>query len=602
VTAESWISVGRQAACALGLAAAAAGWGEIILRGLRVPPIDRSPWRLGVGLLTLLTLAFLAALVGALTVVPILLLSAAGWLGAVLFVRPTPRVFGADPSAPPLGTVEFVWRFALVASLVLLFIATLYPPHAFDETTYHLPMAASLAEHGEVRWLDHLRVPVFPQSAEALAAALLVFGGSPATHLVQALALAALVLLLAGDGPIAGRLSGGFVLGSPLLIYQSSSLYVDVLSCLAVVIALRAAERFRATGDRRWWLLSAFGAGVAPTIKYLGGLGSILAFVLVVTAPGLAASRRWRLGAAYGAFAAALALPTFGWLFWTTGNPVFPFASALFGETPWSPLGFQTTGLSRLAEFVLLPWNAFANRSLAGSQPPPSPWLWLALLAALGSLVPGGSVGARLFTICASSYVALSLALHLLVGASTGLDIRYLLPAGVLFALAAGRAVSARWVRPTSLGVSLVIAALALPGIAYASFQLWRLGETPLTAVERTAFLVERHEGYAALRAAERESERVYVVGNERLVGLGAGEVYGEVQGRLPVGEATALLASPRVLADRLDRLGVGALVVLRRAWPSGSDRNALVGSGRFEDLFEDDQAWAWRVTAQHRR
>ena len=59
-------------------------------------------------------------------------------------------------------------------SAPLLFWLTLYPPHAFDETVYHLPMAASLGDHGEVRWLDNLRVPVFPQTAEAIGGALWV--------------------------------------------------------------------------------------------------------------------------------------------------------------------------------------------------------------------------------------------------------------------------------------------------------------------------------------------------------------------------------------------------------------------------------------------
>ena len=302
MSAEAWFALGRQAVCTLALVTSALGWGTWALRAAGLGRIERSAgWRMSLGLLALGFLFFLCSLAGVLNPLAVGGITLAG-VGSFAFAAATARAAGATGGWHlSRHFSRCLWGLAIAGFGAVIFALTLYPPHAFDETVYHLPIAASLGEHGEVRWLDNLRVPVFPQTAEAIAGPLVRFGGAEATHLVQAVAFLALLLLLAspdhpargGEISWSGRLAAAAVAGSPLFVYQATTFLRRS--------GRRADHRRRGPhggalpsrpehGERLASRLG-FAAGLAPTIKYLGVLGSVVALVLVATA-GRAVSRR----------------------------------------------------------------------------------------------------------------------------------------------------------------------------------------------------------------------------------------------------------------------------------------------------------------------
>jgi hypothetical protein len=138
---------------------------------------------------------------------------------------------------------ELTSRTAAAATVVTLgaaplFLLALYPPLAFDETLYHLPIVRALADSATIRFLPGLRFPVFPKLHEALCVPGLLALDDVSTHLVSLAELLILAGLLAGWRGTwrrhAGLLAAWLLLGNPIALHHSTITYVESALCLFV--------------------------------------------------------------------------------------------------------------------------------------------------------------------------------------------------------------------------------------------------------------------------------------------------------------------------------------------------------------------------------
>jgi hypothetical protein len=487
-------------------------------------------------------------------------------------------------------------------------LCAFYPPHAFDETLYHLPFARAFArDHGLVV-LPDLRFPVFPQFTEILFAVVLQWAGDVAIHgvsLIATLVTAALVAAWAyraseragHSGEAAHRVIGAamaaaILLGEPIGVYLASTAHVEPTLALFAVAAAYGAHRWRTDGDRRWLILAALLAGTAASTKYLGLL--MLAAVSIDIAFLPARRRSTSDVLMYAGVAAAAAALTYGRLVYHTGNPVFPFFTGLFGSSPWAYAEFvRPSGFQHGLQLLMLPWDVVARRQLVGDLPPFSPLLWLALpMAAVGSW---WNPQARISLAYAVGFV--------LVAPTVG---HYLWTAVPFLALAGGvscseaierlrhasdRLRSSRLMRVAWAAVIMVF----LPGWSYAVLQLVRMGPMPSDADSRADFLSARLPLLPAVRALNERCRgrcTVYALHAEHMGDFSAGRFLGDWNGPASFARTVPPEGDPEEFRRRLRRLGVDYLLVptaVRSAMPgSGADPPGFrrIYSDRASDVY----------------
>jgi hypothetical protein len=260
--------------------------------------------------------------------------------------------------------------------------------------------------------------------------------------------------------------------------------------------------------------------------------------------------------------AGAAAAGTYLWLHATTGNPLFPFFATLFGEGSWSVLvQSPAPRAARLGGALALPWTGVLARSQAGLQPQLTPLLLLAPLVVFG-VVKDRTV----------RWLALLVAGYLLAPALVPvLDSRYLalvLPALVLaLVLTATAGGLLRHLR-SPLAIALLAGAIALPGLLYVPFYVWRAGGLALAPPARERFLAAQVPGFPALRWLERHTggrHSLYALHAETLHGLARGPLHGEHTGPWAYAHVEPLIGQPLRLACVLHTLGSTHLLVPRR-------------------------------------
>lgn len=494
-------------------------------------------------------------------------LAAGGWLNAgtigVLFA-----VAIAGGVVRGWGGTLPRWAW-LVAIAAVLFPLALHPPQAFDETMYHLPFVRSLAETGQLRFLDALRFPAFPQLHELLCVPVYLVAGDAATHLVS---LAEVLIALGVAAAWARRyevraapLAAALFLGSPIVVHLATILYVDAALTLFVVAgfyALCRPEPAPAPTPAETVLAGAF-FGAACSVKYLGGYFAVAALVIVI----LVQRRKAPL------FAAATfltALPTYLWLTLTTGNPLFPFATRLFGISDWAPPP-DLSPSGGLLDLLRVPWDVTFARVRMNQQPPVTPLLIAMLLLVAAAALRAWEARALM----------LLAAVYLLVFARLPQDTRYLVPLLPLFCVSAAVVVARRWPR----AVALLTLVAVLPGLAYAGYRLTVLGLPPVTTAAREEALARQVPGYGALRRAG--GARVYGCEGERLQYYATGPLLGDFFGPHTYAR---VLDAPGDPVARLRALGVDYLLVVKERC-----RSRRVTEG-VELVYEDATAQLWRV------
>lgn len=474
---------------------------------------------------------------------------------------------------------------ALAAAFVFspLLLLPLYPPTSFDSTMYHLPYAKAFAATGGVPFLASLRYPVFPQLMEVLFAGVMLFADDVAAQSLQAL----LTLLTAGlvfvwgseaFGRTAGWLGAATYLGNPIVAYLAGTAYVDPGTSLFATAALYAVWRWQRSRERAWLTLAAVFASSAAATKYFGlfFVAAIGAIVLLTPAP----RARWRNALQFTAIAAAILIPWYGRILVHTGNPVFPYFSALFGSSAW---GHSRLGLKPVSPLsvLTLSWDLVFRRETFNWQPPISPVYLVALPLSLFAAIRDARV--RRVLLFALAYALFALALPR--------DPRYFLPILPLVSLAAGAGFARL---PLNRGPLLAgaVSVLLLPGWFYVVWQIRRMGPLPVTAQQRNEFLSRRLPAYPAIRYMNRTHGRdytMYAFRAENMVYFADGRFLGDWFGPASFAKVLAAGATPEALHSKLRALGVGYLLVTERAPPLPLDSPEF--AKRFRIVYSDSRA-----------
>jgi hypothetical protein len=534
----------KHAVVLLLLLVAAAGAGTLVA-GSRQP----LALRCALGLAVWGEALFLLAACGWLRPVPIVVLLLIAIGGGALRMRAWPR----------FGRVPALLAFAIGLPAFLL---ALHPPLAFDETLYHLPFVRDLAETGRLRFLGHLRFPVFPQLHELLCVPVYLLAGDAAAHLVSLVEVAVTACLIAAwarrYSVQAAPLAAALFLGSPIVIHLATILYVEAALMLFVTAGFYALDVALGESRRAPLLLSALFFGAACSVKYLGGFFAVAALLIVLV------RRRRDVFLFAGAIVAAV-LPTTLWIFLATGNPLFPFLPSVFGANAWAlppePVLFWLDALR-------VPWDATFARARMNAQPPVTPLLIPMLLVIAAAALRGSR--ARVLLLLAAAYLALFTFLPR--------DTRYLVVFLPLFSVAAAVFVVTRLPRWTTLAA----VAAAAPGVAYLAWRLALLGLPPATPNARATELATRVPGYTALMRAG--SSPVYVCGGEQLQAYASGPLLGDWAGLHPFSR----VLDGDGLAERLRGRKIEYLLVVKARCTTRIDGLALV--------YEDADAQLWRV------
>jgi hypothetical protein len=498
-------------------------------------------------------------------------------LGALGLLRP-----GVLILLVMIGIAFFCWerrhlagslflRILLPALLALapLFVLTMYPPTAFDETMYHLPFARAFARSGALPAMSAmlaLRFPVFPALGELLFAETLLLAGDVATHLVDLVAILATAGILVAWGrrafsplaPKVGWIAAALYLGNPIVVYLGGTAYIDPLLALFVTGALFASWVFLHSdrpGERGWLLLAAAFAGSAAGVKYLGLFFAAAVFVDLA----------WRLRnlsipILFALAAFVMLAPTHVRIAAQTGNPIFPYLPGIFGSTAWDPIAIKPLGdviaPGTLVRFVRLPWDVVFHRSAVGRQPPLSPFY----LVGLPVLFAGAMRDSRVRRLLAMPVVWLVVFLFLPP------DSRYLVP--ILPPVSLALAGSIGSIGSIPIGKRPWLAALCalafLPGWLYAGYRIARLGPPPVTEEGRDLYLARQLPLYPAVRELDRISSVAYAFHAESMKYFYQGALYGDWIGEARYGRFFPLLETPAALHRELRRLGATHLLMNR--------------------------------------
>lgn len=447
----------------------------------------------------------------------------------------------------------------LVAASAPFFLLALYPPTAFDETTYHLPYSQEFVRTGGLPFLPDLRFPVFPQLAEILMAGVLALTGrDTATHLVPWLSTGTTAALLAAWGrrvtsPRAGWMAAALFLGYPIVVHLGVTGYVEAELALFVTAALYSLARWREERRQGWLVLVAVFAGSAAGTKYHGLFFVVaLAVEVAATAP---RGERGRSLLGFGAVALAVLAPWYLRLLVHTGSPVFPFLPGLFGAGDWDPRHFRIGRLG-LPGLLRSPWDALFARERLGLQPPFSPafllGLPLVIAAAFRDRWP------RRLVLLAAAY---GLAVQVMPP-----DARYfvvILPALCLVLAAELDRWLRRWPAPVAGWLCVLF---LLPAWAWAGYHFVRKGPLPVTVEQREAWLARSLPLWRAVSFLNRtrgNGYAVYALHAEGMRSFAEGRFLGEWNGPARFARVLPLLGDPAALWRELRRLGADHLLVV---------------------------------------
>ncbi|MFA6451111.1 MAG: hypothetical protein WCX65_16665 [bacterium] len=283
-------------------------------------------------------------------------------------------VVGIVAGAFGQGASRLTKTCAAVITVFVLAAATtaLAPPVDVDALSYHLALPKLYAAAGGFVSTPSIVYSNFPLGVEILFAFPLLLKSAVGASLVSfsfgvfaMLGIASLGNRLSGGAEKAGPLGALLFVGTPLVLWEMRSSYIDLAMCFYIFISLALLvsqmERKSMAGVAAAGLL----AGFAVAAKLTAGP---VAAVLLATVPLVYQDRFGKRLAAAAIFFVCCAAPVIPWFIRTyieTGNPFFPFAYNILGGRNWNPavnaeflkwhLGY---GLGRgLKESVELPFN-----------------------------------------------------------------------------------------------------------------------------------------------------------------------------------------------------------------------------------------------------
>jgi len=472
-----------------------------------------------------------------------------------------------------IGVLALLGVVVVFGPLLLL---SLYPPTAWDSTSYHLPIAKLYVKSQGLVVAQFLRYPLFPQLGEMLFTVALIFSDAVSAQLTQ---LAMLVVLLAGCVAFCERFfsrrcglwAGAMIMSYPLIVWSASVAYIDVTLMTFVFFSIYAFEIAIRENDKKWFILCGTFAGFAAGTKYTAlFFAGIIGLLLIIDA---FQKKTVRGVVVYALSFLLVASPWYVRNLVIARNPVWPFLSDVFGYWLWNPddLRRQMQDLTyahvvgrSVIDFLRLPYDLAMRISLYHSEAPFSP-LFLAL--PLGFLRINHPTIRRLLLI-AFSFLGFWF--------FTTQIPRYLLPALPLFCVPTAWALDlmlARirlWgkkgellVRP--LFALICVALFASPGWIYAVERLKELGPVPVSPQQQDAFLASRlptYKAYAFLNSLKGSNYVLYALYDENMAFFAKGVFMGDHFGVARYSDVLTPDVNGKVLYERLRQLGANYLLV----------------------------------------
>ncbi|MFI5459880.1 MAG: ArnT family glycosyltransferase [Isosphaerales bacterium] len=327
------------AACLI--AAAAAGLGDLVLRGLqlegRLGILERVAldYGVGAGLLGVITL-----IVGRLGWLDpwscragLGLVAAAGLLSSRLWRAPTPK----------LDSSSYLFGLVITPFVVLMILGSMLPTIDFDALEYHLQGPKEYFHAGRIAFLPHnvyTNMPFDVEMLHLLGMEVLNdwwWGGLVGQVLVAFFGPATAILIAAATargGSIRAAWIAAIVYLTTPWIYRLAALaYVEGPLCFYHGAMIWAVVRVATPGRRPWGLLGLL-AGCAMGCKYPALISAVIPFGVLA----MVDSWRGRSVLPVGRFLLGWVVVMGPWLgknVMDTGNPVYPLANSLFHGSYW---------------------------------------------------------------------------------------------------------------------------------------------------------------------------------------------------------------------------------------------------------------------------
>lgn len=460
--------------------AACAGAGLALLRALRIDCGEDAAWiaaAIGAGVVGHVQLAL--AHMGLFGRASSFVVVALGLVLLAMCARPL-----RDATWPfPTTRDGAAWTAACAPFVVAALVLCAAPPSFYDALVYHVGLIEQLIVRGEAGLsavvTQHDMFTAMPFASELAAGTAFAIDTSPeAMGLVHALWFAILVVGTASVARDAfGASSAGpaaFVVASmPLPLFLAAADKPDVLHALLFLVAIRCVVRAVARTERierierrdrleaidARLLFLALGLACATKLSALPMGAAVVAAVLVLPttrrALFAAGPRAIGVGVILGA---AFASPPYLRNLIALGNPVYPFASSIFGGPSWlaqtSTLlngdAIRAHSIADVGALVVKPFfgsDAFANEAVG-------PLALFALLAPLAFV--GGATRERRVSVVLLTLIAATLVPWLLTHALP----RYAPVLWLGVALLAGAAIAALTATPVVRWLAVVVIAV----------------------------------------------------------------------------------------------------------------------------------------------
>lgn len=290
----------------------------------------------------------------------------------------------------PVGPVGFFLLFVLFAGLGRALIATAAPATDWDSLAYHLAFPRIFLTEGRLLSLPWSINAHYPLNAEMLYTLGLAVRGDVFCHwlnFAHGVALAAVVFSLGARffSRGAGALGAALLVVQPVFQRVIGNASTDLAVALPLVLAVSCAAKAASAPEEgaRSWGLAGLLTGLAASTKLTGlWMGAALMGVLLIRAflggPHRPGALR-RFGGEALAFLFGMAAAGFPWYlrnYWTTGNPVWPYAAAWLGggpgaEAAWARISASVTERVPFTPGTLLslPWKLWSLADLFKYRP-----------------------------------------------------------------------------------------------------------------------------------------------------------------------------------------------------------------------------------------
>jgi Dolichyl-phosphate-mannose-protein mannosyltransferase len=238
---------------------------------------------------------------------------------------------------------NLVLLIVLIASTYPLFLLSLYPPHSFDDTAYHLTTAQVFVNAHSLAVPEYVRYPLFNGFMEVLYTAPLLFGSDICAQLICTLCyvlclLGLFVTIRRYRNALYGLLAIAVFLNSAIAIRIAPTTFVEIPTALMCLASISATLRFACSDARRERLsflaLAGVFSGFAVSCKYTA-IPFVLGLGISILCRDKLDKKDWKIGAQeLGIFllaAAACSILWFGRNYYYTGNPTFPYLWKFFG-------------------------------------------------------------------------------------------------------------------------------------------------------------------------------------------------------------------------------------------------------------------------------